>query len=80
MKPKLLLYPSPNPSPLMTINLFSKSVTLFLFCKQVHLCHFLDSTYVTACCLSLPDLLSVIISRLIYDAANGTISFFLVGE
>ena len=33
------------PSPLITISLFSLSVSLFLFCKEVHLCHILDSTY-----------------------------------
>ena len=32
-------------SPLVTIHLFSMSVSLFLFCEQVHLCHTLDSTY-----------------------------------
>jgi len=31
-------------SPLITISLFSVSVSLFLFCKQVHY-HFLESTY-----------------------------------
>ena len=34
----------PHPiSLLVTINLFSISVSLFLLCKQVHLCHILDS-------------------------------------
>ena len=33
----------PPPSPLATTNLFS--VSLFLFCRQVHLCYNLDSTY-----------------------------------
>ena len=32
-------------SPLVTINFFSKSVSLFLSCKQVHLYHFLDSAF-----------------------------------
>ena len=27
------------------MSLFSMSLSLFLFCKQVHLCHILDSTY-----------------------------------
>ena len=31
--PKLLVYPSHHVSPLVTINLFSISVSLFLFCK-----------------------------------------------
>ena len=43
MHPKLLIYASPL-SPLVTISLFSMSVNLFLFCKKVHLYHFLDST------------------------------------
>ena len=40
---KLLIY-LPT-SPLVTISLFSMSVILFLFCKKVHLYHFLDPTY-----------------------------------
>ena len=34
---------SPSVSPLVTINLFYMSVTLFLFCKYVYFYHFLDS-------------------------------------
>ena len=34
---------APSLSPLVTINL--SSVSLFLFCIQIHLCYFLDSTY-----------------------------------
>ena len=30
-------------SPLVTLSLFSMSLSLFLFCKQVHLCHFLKT-------------------------------------
>ena len=41
--------PSPSlslpPSPLATTSLFSMSVSLFLFCRQVHLCHILGSTH-----------------------------------
>ena len=44
VNPNLPIYPISS-SPLVTISLFSTSVTLFLFCKQVHLYHFLDSTY-----------------------------------
>ena len=33
----------PHLSPLVTLSLFSVSVSLFLFCKQVHLCHFLKT-------------------------------------
>ena len=36
--------PTPS-SPLATTSLFSMSVSLFLFCRQVHLCHISDSTY-----------------------------------
>ena len=37
---------SPLPtSPLATKSLFSMSVSLFLFCSRVHLCHILGSTY-----------------------------------
>ena len=44
--PKLANYPFPPSSPLATINLFLKSVSLFLFFKQVPLYHFfLDSIY-----------------------------------
>ena len=32
----------PCPSPLVTVSLFSMSVSLFLFCKEVHLFHFLS--------------------------------------
>ena len=32
-------------SPLVAVNWFSVSVNLLLFCKSVHLCHILDSTY-----------------------------------
>ena len=44
--PKLPNYPLPHFSPLVTISSFSKSVSLFLFCKYIHLYNFfLDSTY-----------------------------------
>ena len=33
VNPKLLIQPSPNLSPLVSISLFLKSVSLFLFCK-----------------------------------------------
>ena len=43
--PNSLVIHFPHSSPLATIDSFSKSVSLFLFCK-VHLCHFfLDSAY-----------------------------------
>ena len=35
----------PPPSSLATTSLFSMSVSQFLFCRYVHLCHILDSTY-----------------------------------
>ena len=34
----------PPPSPWATTSLFSMSVSLFLFCKQAHLCPIVDST------------------------------------
>ena len=40
---KFLVYPSLF-SPLVMISLLPMSVGAFLFCKQVHLCHILDST------------------------------------
>ena len=43
--PKLPLHPSPPLSPFTTTSLFSMSVSLLLFCRQVHLCSILDSTY-----------------------------------
>ena len=44
--PNSLTIPSPHFSPLVIIISFSKSVSLFLFCKSVHSYHFLlDSLY-----------------------------------
>ena len=67
------------PYPLVIISLFSTSVILLLFCKQVHLCpFFLYSIYERYCdiCLSVSDFLySVSITRSSYVAANG-ISYF----
>ena len=37
--------PLPPPAPLATTCLFSMSMSLLLFCKWVHLCPILDSTY-----------------------------------
>ena len=37
VSPNLPVYPSPTCSPLVTISLFSTSVTQLLFCKYVHL-------------------------------------------
>ena len=42
---KLLIHPSPL-FHLETIIFFSMSVGLFLFCKQVHLCHFFQIPYI----------------------------------
>ena len=42
--PISLTIPSPNSSPLVTINSFSKSVNLFLFCKYVHLYPFISDS------------------------------------
>ena len=38
--PKFPIHPSPTPSPLATTNLSSISVSLFLFCKWVHVYNF----------------------------------------
>ena len=65
----------PNTFPLVTVSLFSKSVSQFLFCKQGHLHDiFRFHIQVMSCdtCLSLT--LSRIISRFIHVAAN---AFFL---
>jgi len=66
-------------SPLATTSLFSTSLSLFLFCRQVYLCSILDSTRVIPCgiCLSLSDLtlLCMIISWSFHVATNGIISF-----
>ena len=80
--PKLPIYPHPA-YPLVTVKLFSMSVSLFLFHKQVYLYHFLESTYkwyhmvfVFLCLTSL----SVIISMSIHVATNGIIYFFFMAE
>ena len=39
----LLIPNSHSPSPLATTGLFSMSVSLFLFCRYVHLCRIIDS-------------------------------------
>ena len=45
VNPNFLVYPSPL-STLVTVSLFSMSMSIFLFCKYVHLYHlFLVSTY-----------------------------------
>ena len=58
------------------------SVSLFLFCKYIHLQYFLDSTYkcyhMKLVFLWLTSL-SLIISRSIHVTANGIISFFFYG-
>ena len=53
---------------------------LFLFCKWAHLCYFLDSTYkwyLIICVFLWLNSLNTIVSRPIYVAGNGIISFFL---
>ena len=75
------IYPSLTSFTLVTISSFSKSVNMFLFCKQVYLYHFqipLISILrwylsVSVCFTSL----GMIISRSIHVAANGIIAFFL---
>ena len=80
--PNSLTILSPYPSQLVTINPFSNPVSLFLFCKYIHLCHiFLESAYKGShsiffhLCSDLTSL-SVTISRFIHIDANGIISFF----
>ena len=44
--PNSLTIPTPHPYALVTIGSFSKSVSLFLFCKYIHLYYFfLDFVY-----------------------------------
>ena len=50
--------------PLVTISLFSTSVTLFLFCKQAHLYHFLYCTYKQY------HIIFVFLSNLLYRELN----------
>ena len=73
--PTSQIIPSPL-LPVVNVSLFSTSVStkqaLFLFCKLVHVCHFLDSTRLTS--------LSMKISRSVHVAASGIISFFFMAE
>ena len=72
--------PHPPPSPLAITSLFSMSVSLFLFCRQIHLHHILDSTYkwyyIVFVFLFLTSL-SMRISSCICVAAYGIVLFFL---
>ena len=43
--PNFQLIPLQSPYPLTATSLFSVSESLFLLCRQVHLCHILDCTY-----------------------------------
>ena len=81
-----LLIPAPNwslptsLSSLVTTNLFSVSVCLFMFYIYIHLYYFLDSTYrwyqIVFSFLSVWLIsLSITLSRFIHGAANGTIYF-----
>ena len=82
VNPKLLIYPSSNLPLLVTISLFSMSVSLFLFCNFICVI-FLDFMYkwhhiiFVFLCL---NTLSMIISRSIHVAINGIISFFFMAE
>ena len=62
VNPKLILYPTH--SPLVTTNLFSTSVSPFLFCKYVHLYHLFYSIYkwFHDTCLSPSDLFHLLSS------------------
>ena len=60
--------PGPSPSPVATISLFSMSLSFFLFCRYVHLCHtfILDYRYNwCGVCLSLSDLLHLVWESLV---------------
>ena len=73
-----------SPTYLVAVNLVSKSLGLFLFCKFFCIvfigCHALVISY--HICLSLSGLASVsmIISRSNHVAAHGVISFFFMAE
>ena len=79
----LLLIPNsqsfpPSPCPLGNSSLFSMSVSLFLFHREVHLCHISDSIdkwcHIVFVFLFLTYSLSMIISRFIHVAVNVIIS------
>ena len=66
-----------------TTSLSSRSVSLFLFYRYVHLCHIFDSTYklyhmIFAFLFLTP--LKTIISKSIYVVVNGIISFLFMAE
>ena len=67
--PQPSAHPPPTPSPWAATGLVSMSARLFLFHRQVHLHHILDSTFLTS--------RSRIISSWIPVAASGIILFFL---
>ena len=81
--------PLPPTFSLVTISLFSKSVSQFLFCKYVHLYHFFFFFFLV---LQTNDIiwhlsfsywltsLNMAVSGFIHVAANGTISLFLISE
>ena len=73
-----------HPSLLVTLNPFSKSVSLFLFCKWVYLYHFLAFPtfkwyHMISAFLWLTSL-CMIISSFICVTVNGIISFFFMAE
>ena len=78
--PKLPILPSLT-CPLGNPSLFSMSVSLFLFHREVHLCHISDSIdkwcHIVFVFLFLTYSLSMIISRSIHVATSGIILFFL---
>ena len=72
------LFLIPHICPLVTINLVSKSLTLFLFCKSLCIVFIRVHIFVTSyICLFPSDAphLGMIISRSNHVAANGIISF-----
>ena len=83
LTPNSLSIPLLPPSPEATTRLFSASVSLLLFCRQVPLCHVSDATFkwyhMVFVFLFQPSL-STRISSCIQVAADGIISFFFAAE
>ena len=79
--PKSQSFPPPTPSPLAITSLFSMSVNLFH--RYIHLYYILDFTYKVSILLFVFSfwftLLSMMISKSMHVATNGTILFFFNG-
>ena len=78
--PKLPVHPTLSLSSLAATSLFSMSMSLFLFCRKVHLCHILDSRckrYHMVFVFLFLTSLSMRVSSSIHVKANDIILFFL---